>query len=48
MSLAVDRFGNYLIQYLLEKWNNFEEEKEIENLIFQNFKDMIQSKYSSF
>ena len=48
MSLAVDRFGNYLIQYLLEKWNNFEEGTEIENLVFQNLKDMIQSKYSSF
>ena len=48
MSLSVDKFGNYLIQFLLEKWNNFPEGKVIKDLIFQNFKVMIGTKYSAF
>ena len=48
MGLAMDQYGNYLIQFLLEKWNNFPEGKEIKDLIIQNFKTMIQFKYSSF
>ena len=48
MNYAVDKYGNYLIQYLLEKWCNFPEGKEIKNLIFNNFNVMCKSKYSSF
>ena len=48
MNFAVDKYGNYLIQYLLEKWNNFPEGKEIKQLIFNNFNVMCKSKYSSF
>ena len=31
--LAKDKFGNYLIPFLLEKWNNYPEVEEIKNLI---------------
>ena len=48
MGLAMDQYGNYLIQFVLEKWNNFPEGKEIKDLVIQNFKTMIQFKYSSF
>ena len=48
MGLAIDKYGNYLIQFVLEKWNNFPEGKEIKDLVIQNFKTMIQFKYSSF
>ena len=48
MNFAVDKYGNYLIQYLLEKWNNFPEGKVIKELIFNNFNIMCKSKYSSF
>ena len=48
MNFAVDKYGNYLLQFLLEKWNNFPEGKEIRDLIFNNFSVMIKSKYSSF
>ena len=48
MGLAMDKYGNYLIQFVLEKWNNSPEGKEIKDLVIQNFKTMIQFKYSSF
>ena len=48
MNFALDKYGNYLIQYLLEKWTNFPEGKEIKDLIFINFNVMCKSKYSSF
>ena len=48
MGLAMDQYGNYLIQFVLEKWNNSPEGKEIKDLVIQNFKTMIQFKYSSF
>ena len=48
MNFAVDKYGNYLLQFLLEKWNNTPEGKEIKDLIFNNFSVMIKSKYSSF
>ena len=48
MGLAMDQYGNYLIQFLLEKWNDSPEGKEIKDLIIQNFKLMIQNKYSSY
>ena len=48
MNFAIDKYGNYLIQFLLEKWANFPEGKEIKELIVQNFKVMCQQKYSSF
>ena len=48
MELAIDRYGNYLIQFLLEKWKDFPEGNKIKGLVVQNFKTMIQYQYSSF
>ena len=48
MNFAVDKYGNYLLQFLLEKWNNAPEGKEIKDLVANNFSIMINSKYSSF
>jgi hypothetical protein len=48
MNFAVDKYGNYLIQFILEKWGNFNEGIEIKELIFKNFNVMCKSKYSSF
>ena len=48
MNFAVDKYGNYLIQYILDKFANFSEGKEIKILIFNNFNVMCKSKYSSF
>ena len=45
---AEDQYGNYLIQYILEKWADRPEGKEIKDLVLQNFKNMSQKKYSSF
>ena len=48
MNLAMDVYGNYLIQFLLEKWNNISEGNEIKELVTSNFKLLSESKYSSF
>ena len=48
MNLAVDVYGNYLIQFLLDKWNNTPEGDEIKELVTSNFKILSQAKYSSF
>ncbi len=48
MNLARDKYGNYLIQYLLEKWGKYPEGNEIKDLIIKNFKILSQIKYSSF
>ena len=48
MNLARDKYGNYLIQYLLEKWGHFPEGKEIKELIALHFRVLSQIKYSSF
>ena len=48
MNLAVDQYANYLIQFLFEEWRNTSEGNEIKELIFNNFKDMHDKKYSSF
>ena len=33
MNLAEDQYANYLIQFLLEKWNNTPEGNEIKKLV---------------
>ena len=38
MCLAVNKYGNYLIQFLLEKWRNIPEGKAIKQLIINHFK----------
>jgi len=48
MDLAANQYGNYLIQFLLEIWNNTPEGNEIKEMIFKNFRDMCEKKYSSF
>ena len=48
MDLAVDQYANYLIQFLLEKWNNTPEGNTIKRLVFDNFVKMSQKNYSSF
>ena len=48
MDLAVDQYANYLIQFLLEKWNNTPEGNTIKRLVFDNFVKMCAQKYSSF
>ena len=48
MNLAVDQYANYLIQFLLDKWNNIPEGNQIKQLIKKNFEIMYQKKYSSF
>jgi len=47
--LAKDQFGNYLIQFLLEKWAFFKDGQEIKNLVEKNFDILLKTtKYSSF
>ena len=48
LNLAVDQYANYLIQFLLEKWNNTPEGNEIKKLIKDNFEQLSKKKYSSF
>ena len=48
MDLAVDQYANYLIQFLLEKWNNTPEGNEIKKMVKDNFVKMCEKKYSSF
>ena len=48
LNLAVDQYANYLIQFLLEKWNNTPEGNKIKKLIETNFDKMCKKKYSSF
>ena len=48
MNLAEDQYANYLIQFLLEKWNNTPEGNAIKRLVFTNFEKMCEKKYSSF
>ena len=48
MSLAEDQYANYLIQFLLEKWNNTTEGNEIKKLVRANFLKLCEKKYSSF
>ena len=48
MNLAEDQYANYLIQFLLEKWNNTPEGNEIKKMVKDNFVKMCEKKYSSF
>ena len=47
-NLAVDQYANYLILFLLDKWNNTSEGNAIKRLVFTNFEKMCEKKYSSF
>ena len=48
MELAVDQYANYLIQFLLEKWNNTPEGYDIKKMVNDNFAKMCEKKYSTF
>ena len=48
MDLAANQYANYLIQYLLEIWENTPEWEEIKEMIFKNFQALCEKKYSSF
>jgi hypothetical protein len=48
MNLAEDQYANYLIQFLLEKWNNTPEGNEIKKKVRTNFEKLCEKKYSSF
>ena len=48
MLLAVDKYGNYLIQFIFEKWKNIPEGNTIKELIITHFKVLSESKYSYF
>ena len=48
MNLAGDQYANYLIQYLLEKWNNTPEGNEIKKMVRDNFEKLSEKKNTSF
>ena len=48
MDLAVDQYANYLIQFLLEKWNNTPEGNEIKKMVRDNFEKLSEKKNTSF
>ena len=48
MCLAVDKYGNYLIQFLFDKWKYIPAGNAIKELIMYHFKVLSESKYSSF
>ena len=48
MDLAVNQYANYLIQFLLELWNNTTEGNELKEMIFKNFQAMSEKKIFFF
>ena len=46
MQLSNNPYGNYLIQYILQIWKNYEI-KNIHNLIIDNAYLMVQQRYAS-
>ena len=45
LDLAKDQYGNYLIQFLLEKWAFSKDGQEIKNLVEKNFDILLKTKY---
>ena len=48
MDIAVNQYANYLIQFLLEEWRDTPQGNEIKKIVFENFQEMCEKKYSSF
>ena len=48
VSISTNEFGNYLIQYMLEKWWNTDEGEEIKEQIRENFRTLATNKYANF
>ena len=47
-SLAINEYGNFLIQYLMEKWWNLEDFQGVKKIISDNFNILKGNKYSNF
>ena len=45
LDLAKDQYGNYLIQFLLEKLAFSKDGQEIKNLVEKNFDSLLKTKY---
>ena len=45
--IATNQFGNFFIQHILKKWNNTSEGAIIKTEIINNFKALLENKYSS-
>ena len=41
MNLAEAQYANYLIQFILDKWNNTSEGNAIKRLVFTNLKKCV-------
>lgn len=48
INIATNNYGNYLIQYILEKWHNISEINDIKVVITDNFLILVQNRYSAF
>ena len=48
VSISSNEFGNYLIQYMLEKWWNTSEGEEIKEQIRENLNVLVTNKYAYF
>lgn len=48
ISLATNNYGNYLVQYILEKWSNYTEINEIKVEIIDKFIILCQNKFSAY
>ena len=48
VNIASNLYGNYLIQYLLEKWWNTDEGVFLKNIIFSKFQILANNHYSSY
>ncbi len=44
IKIAIDEFGKYFIQYILEIWNNQKHGEKIKNYVKENFKDLYYNK----
>jgi hypothetical protein len=48
VKIATNNFGNFLIQYIIKKWNNTIQGNKIKQEIIYNFKTLSSNKYSSY
>ena len=48
VSISVNKFGNYLIQYLMEKWWKTEEGKHLKKLIISKYQILHTNRYSNY
>ena len=48
INISGNKYGNYLIQYLLEKWWKKEEGIGLKNIIISKFPILAENRYSSY